>query len=292
MTELSSLKLLAEEYVASLSVKPTTARLYEWSLEKFFDHMESDGLKNFTTDAIRDFASHRLKTTSSATRNRDLRVIRSFCNWLEENEYLSNNPFRKLKRYEKQLPVLKRSRPQWSPDDFRAVLAMAGRSHPEWRLFALLTINGVARRRKLAKAKVNDVDLERGTIRVLDDKPNEERIVPLHPLVLKELREYIEKLEPGRTNLFSRTFHSNTWVGIVRRARVPHMTMDHLRGLTVSWLQSRGVPTATIAAIFGHAKTYEDHSLLTPVVTYRHDSETVDQDLIRQAVATLPLITW
>jgi len=183
-----------------------------------------------------------------------------------------------MRRTDRRLREPRRVRPVWTVEQFQTVLQYC--INEQWRLAVLLMLNGVARRRTIEAIRLDQIDLDAGTIHVRESKTGKERFAPLHPKVLTELCNYIAELPAGQSRLFTQTFRPETWKRICRRAGVPHITMHHLRTVMSTWLQRAGVPVEAVAAVLDHCN---------PDITKRWYSQCSADALRAEAVKRLPL---
>jgi integrase/recombinase XerC len=140
-----------------------------------------------------------------------------FYSWAVQDGRLKVDPTARIQR-----PKLRRKLPRPIPDkDLRKALANAD---PRMRCWLLLGALAGLRCQEIAGVAVEDVLEDAGQLRVVDAKGGTERMVPLHPEVLKALRELL----PPRGPVFRGTR------GRVTAGDVSHKTGDYLHGLGIT----------------------------------------------------------
>jgi site-specific recombinase XerD len=194
-------------------LEPTTIQWYKWSIRPFYKYLrykllESD-ITVLSTDNLRDFfVSQRLKGNSSKTILGMMEGLKSFCTFLVKRGYLQENPFRYLEK-----PKLARKLPDFlDEEEARELLQTCvnlkryykSRWHRNIAIIALFLFAGV-RKKELLNLKLQDVNLERGYIKV--SAKNKERLIPLNETVKDYIADYL-KVRPKRKgvdNLFVST---------------------------------------------------------------------------------------
>ncbi|GGF77540.1 tyrosine-type recombinase/integrase [Wenyingzhuangia marina] len=125
--------------------------------------------------------------------NRKLTALKSFYNYLQKIEMMAKNPLSS----QKSLKTAKKVIIPFSEREIEeSLLVTDERDTPFEQLrnklmIHLLYATGI-RQAELMSMKVQDIDFELGTIKVVG-KRNKERIIPLYTEVLKELKSYIKQ---------------------------------------------------------------------------------------------------
>ena len=170
-----------------------TLQSYEQDLQQFTAFCAArkcTRVTDFTLPNVRAFLAS--LSNNKYARNTTLRKIaslRSFANFLVENEQLPSNPF-------KLLPAPKRARvlPKFLTVDEtnRLIETAAGSEHFGARNRALLELlySCGMRRSELTGLKISDVDFFNGVVKVLG-KGNKERFIPITQTALQALRDYL-----------------------------------------------------------------------------------------------------
>ena len=170
-----------------------------------------------------------------------------------------------------------------SPDEVRALLkAIRGESSTALRDRALIavTYRGALRISEALALKPHDIDLDAGTLRILNGKGGRHRLVAIDGEAVALLRAWIERRRSlgigGRSPLFCTLKGTKLHASHVRRLLhrlsperrvVPH-TLRHSRA---SELAQEGVPLPVIQKILGHTHLsttarYLDHVSPTDVI--------------------------
>jgi integrase len=202
-------------------------------------------------------------------RNIMLRHLHAVLQWASKNKLTNENLAESVDYFKE----AKRIKVAWTVEQFRMVLSHCD---PETRMMALLCMNGVGRVGSVAKLTHKNIDLEAGTVTLVDEKTDSERTTPLHPMVHKELESYL----PGRTTLFHKPPRHEKWHKVCEAAGVPFMKFHDLRTCLSSWLQDAGVSSDIVADIFGHSSS---------ALTRKHYTAARSTDVKRTAIGKLEL---
>lgn len=123
--------------------------------------------------------------------NRKISTLRSFYNYLKRQQLVSTNPMAKIvgPKVPKRLPqYVDKDKISLVLDD-KPLLDMDYAAAREFLIISLLYHTGM-RRGELIGLKVSDIDFQSSVIKVLG-KGNKERLIPLSPIIVKELKEYL-----------------------------------------------------------------------------------------------------
>jgi len=193
---------LYEEFLSYLSVErncsPLTLSSYrsDWSvfLQALSELGVSVKLSAITRQVVREYVVWmRKRGLSPATVARRIHSLRSFWNYLWENDYTDTNPFRKLSlpKQVRQLPVY------LSEDECRSMIAGAGEQKSallrcrDTALLTFMLMTG-ARRSEVLSLRWADVDLMGKTVRFVAAKGHKTRVVPLAERPAAELSSWRE----------------------------------------------------------------------------------------------------
>lgn len=170
---------------------------------------------------------------SRKTINRRLSSLRGFFRWLESTGRIEADPMSVLKG-----PKLEKSLPRFIPHaDMERLLAVhQGKDDPvslRDRAFLEFLYACGARISEAAGLLVSKIDFVSSQARILG-KGSKERIVPLHPLALASMREYLEK---GRPELLGEKDHPAFFLSTRGNA----MSADALRRVFKATLVQAGV---------------------------------------------------
>lgn len=212
-----------------------------------------------TLDHLRSYIAlhtHRLKSSTTANR---VRVIKSFCKWLVEEDHLVRNPATKLKE-----PKLPQRVPKALPFDDLERVRDACQSPRERALVEVLFATG-CRAAELSTIRRDEVDWSRRAIIVMG-KGSKEREVYFGARAALRLRQYLDSRIDEHPNLFvterspvGPLLPRQIWWEVKRVARRaglgervwPHV-FRHTLGTT---LLNQGAPLVVVQQVLGHAKS-------------------------------------
>jgi len=272
VSERPTTEALVDEYIAYLTVErnlsPNTVAAYSGDLAAFVDWAAREQVHVLDADHRRlrrylaelDRARYARRTVA-----RRLAAIRSFYRYLVMRGYASGSPAAVLAT-----PKLPRQLPAVAPmqllntliesPDGTTPLGLRDRA-----ILELLYATGV-RVSELSGLDLDSIDLAGGTIRVMG-KGARERVVPMHPVAIRRLREYLAE---GRGKLASATPESALFLnrlgsrltaGGVRRMLDRHLTAmgaasqltpHDLRHSFATHLLEGGADLRTVQELLGH----------------------------------------
>jgi len=193
-------------------LEPNTVKWYQSGFKLFCKYLRYKVLATtidaLTTENLRNFlVSRRQQGNSPKTILNLLQSLKSFCTYLVKKGLLINNPFEGIEK-----PKLKRKLPEFlDEEEARELLKVCIDTKLYYKtarvrniaIVALFLFTGI-RRKELLNLKLNDLNLERGSIKV--SAKNKERLVPLNETVVDFLSSYL-KVRPERTvdNVFVST---------------------------------------------------------------------------------------
>ncbi len=248
---------------------PSTIQAYKLDLERglipFLCRRGKFRAEEVTIDDIRaylDFLAHE-KCNSVAARARKLAAIKSFFNYLVENEGLHANPAASIKT-----PKIPEKEPAYLTDDecIRLLETVASKARPEVRerdiAIILLFLHLGIRASELVRIKLTDVDLKVGQIK-LRRKGNKEQYLHVNGETRKAMRTYLARRPQAQNGTFfvgikggslERTFIYNMvrrylqMAGINKGKHGPHL----LRHTFCMRLHQKGVNPFVIKELAGH----------------------------------------
>lgn len=199
-------------------LEPTTVDWYKRAIKPFYKYLRHkvlvEEIEVLSTQILRDFfVNLRLRGNSPRTLLNTMQGMKSFCSFLVKREYLSSNPFDGLEK-----PKLPRRLPDFLDEEearelLQACIGLKREYKSKWyrdiAIIALFLFTGL-RKRELLHLRLQDVNFERGYIRVF--AKNKERMIPLNATVREYLLDYL-KVRPKRDkidNLFVSTNRSNS----------------------------------------------------------------------------------
>jgi site-specific recombinase XerD len=193
---------LYEEFLTYLAVErncsPLTIEAYQSDGRMFQRALSElggeDEVEMVTRQVLRQYVIWlRKRGLSPATVARRIHSLRSFWNYIWDNEYVAANPFRGLT-----LPKQSRKLPVYLSEDEcrRLIEATQRQSSPFLRCRDKALLNFVvftgARRSEVLNLRWLDLDLEGGTVRFVGAKGGKTRVVPLAEGASKELQSWRE----------------------------------------------------------------------------------------------------
>ncbi len=185
-------------------VSPITLYSYRLELEKFISYLQSNNISDFsslTTSNVREYIYH-----SKDTRNLSITsvgwliaVIKSFFNYLYEEDLITQNPTRKIHLPKKVSPIPK------VISKFEVNMMLAVMKHSPSRcqrnyirdklIISTLYYTGI-RRSELLALDWNDLNLNKHILTVRSGKGRKDRIIPIHPKLSKSLDLYLTQRLP------------------------------------------------------------------------------------------------
>lgn len=196
-----------------------------------------------------------LDDVAASTVRRHLAVVRAAYRYGIRHQLVGHDPTGDVR-----LPRL----PDWEPatyrnEELRAIYAAIG-SEREEVVFFLLAFAGL-RLCEASELSWAEVDFDRDQLKLVG-KGGKLRLVPLHPVLARVLREHQRRARPGRAHVIG-TIHDRrlahrTWIdtvgSLVRRAGVEVDGPSHAFRRTVATaMHEQGVRTAVIDRIMGWA---------------------------------------
>lgn len=260
---------------------PHTLTSYQNDLEAFFAAMEhtyaAANPADITTPMIRTWlATLKGDQMNARSINRKISCLKSFFKYLLKREAVVANPAQSIPslKISKHLPsfieadeVLQLLNPQYFTNDF------TGSLH---RLILLMLYHTGVRRNELLTLQRDDIDFANGTVKVLG-KGNKERVLPVAPVLLKELKDYLELVqangpqppcllvtEKGRP-LYPKYIYNVVNTHIKRVSTVQKKSPHTLRHTFATHLTNRGAQINAIKELLGH-------SSLAATQIYTHNS--------------------
>jgi len=174
-------------------------------LGHFLKPKNTADLNSITTTLLREylyFAKESRKLSQSSI-SKVIAIIKSFFNYLEEEEIISGNPTRKIK-----VPKKKNRIPAViSQAEFDMLISAIDFGPLHYRknfvrdklIISMLFYTGI-RRAELLALSWNDLNLDNSTLIVRNGKGNKDRIIPLHRALQPLIEEYLNIRLPLKNN--------------------------------------------------------------------------------------------
>lgn len=262
LTQLSTWREGIELYsvYSTLHHTPAVRRDVAYVLLHFGEHISNRAPHLVRRSEVESYQARLVSEGSSpANVNRHVRILRTYCRWLIDEEYLETNPTKRVR----ELRVIRRRRPSIPRGDIEVLLRhLDERGDRFYADLVRVIVNTGLRLGEAIHLKTEDVDFETRLLSIrcregFVTKDREERAIPLNEIALGILRRRKETATEGwlwregaKLPLISTLTH-----GIARRARaakVPGANWYQLRHSFATREAERMSP-AQLAAIMGHA---------------------------------------
>jgi len=243
---------LAEDMVIR-NMAPATIDAYTYHVRRFADFIEKP-LDQVTREDVRTFQLHLIEDRKLAysTFNQAVCALRFYYRHTQPVEWpVTAVPFGKRP---KKLPTV------LSRQEVDALIQCT--TNLKHRTFLMTLYAGGLRFAEAANLKIPDIDSGRMMIRVASGKGGKERLVPLSPRLLTELRAYwikykpTEFLFPGKpaTQPYADTTIRKAMKVAAEKAGIQRRVYPHvLRHSYATGLLEAGVDLLTISKLLGHA---------------------------------------
>lgn len=286
-SQAAKLDLWSEKFLEHLSsgrnYSPQTLRAYKEALEQFCSFKKNLSWQEATADDFRSYLLELMKREASrATIRLRFAALRSFFNYLIDQNYLANNVLKQVS-----LPKLKKSLPHFltapqvtellekPPEEKKTKQAPSWMAARDSAILELFYSSGL-RLSELVGLNVGDLDVLGETIRVLG-KGSRERIIPVGGVALEAISHYRHAANINEGALFlnkSRRRISGTaiWQMLKKQLRargLPTSLSPHaLRHSFATHLLDRGADLRSVQYLLGHA-SLSTTQIYTHVTTER-----------------------
>lgn len=236
-----------------------TERTYKFDIGHFMDYVNWMPLTKIDTNVIRLYLLHlEQKGNSKTTIDNNRRVLNTFFQWLEDEDYIRKNPCRKIKRIrEKQ--VIKKFFSELDMEKLRD----ACKNIRELALIDLLISSGV-RVGEVPTIKISEIDWNEGSF-IVTGKGDKQRMCYMTVRAKKHLQDYLkERSKKGIESdyLFCRMKAPYTKIGkaaiaktvktIGQRCGMEDIHIHGIRAYFATNLSDKGIPAQVIQALMGH----------------------------------------
>ena len=251
------------EYVQTLKNDKSehTIISYLGSIDSLFSFINVDNInaiEEISATDIRKYQTYLRKTLQASSVNAKIRPLKTFFNWMVENEYIEDNPFFTIKK----LKEAKKNKAYLTEYEIKSMFKSC-KDLEEQVIFATLLYTG-ARRSELVGMKTEDIDNNK--IKIVG-KGNKERFVYLPDNATSLIRQYLETKKHGSSTwLFPSSRGSNYTPEAIRlkvkrianRAgieedRVDDISCHTLRRTFITNLIDQNVNMAVIQNAAGHS---------------------------------------
>jgi len=209
-------------------------------------------VSNISSRHFAEYRNSRLKKVGADTVRRELTIFRH-CFEIARKEWevtMSKNPLHDIRFPAPGLPREERLSVVGTADLYREIEALRNKVIAS---VIVLAIETGMRRGELLSLRWKDVDLEKGTVRLLQTKNGRPRTVPLTPRAIEELSR-IEKIGDSVFHVSSNAVHL-CWNRIRVRAGLGGLRFHDLRHEAISRFFELGLSIPEVALISGHRDT-------------------------------------
>jgi len=254
------------------SRSPRNRRRVEEALRRFFERTGCRFACEVTPDVVHSYMERRRREVSARTVNLELAVLRAMFNWAVKNRMLDVNPVAGVSMIregeEKKLPRC------LSEEEVRRLLEAA--EGTVYRDIILVFLNTGMRRSEMGFLRWEDVDFERGVIRLRSHeerrlKTHQERVIPMNETTREILQRWRRKT--GRSKYVFATPRGKPRVNnisrevkrIAEKAGVKGVSPHVFRHTFASELVRKGEDISRVQELLGH-------STITTTQIYLHAS--------------------
>lgn len=232
-----------------------TLKAYKYDIEKFINSVNKDFI-NISTEDIRYYlACYQLKgDVSQVTIDNTRRYINTFFQWLEDEEYISKNPCKKIKKVKTKKKVKK----AFTFEEIEK-LKINCTTKREIALITVLLSTG-CRANEVTNIKLSDIT-PNGEIKITG-KGNKERMVFLNAESTIRINDYINSKKFKSKYLFSAEIKPYGKVGegviekivkkVGERAGIENVHPHRFRRTCATIAYKRGMPIEEIKKMLGH----------------------------------------
>lgn len=209
----------------------------------------------FTGRHIDDFAAGRLLGSRPATIRKHLSGLHRFFGWCVARGYIAENP---VDRITVALPAAApRLRPPVTDTDLARLIDAL--DTPDRKLAVWLAMTTGLDRRRLTGLCPRDLDwADGGTIRLIRPKTHRVITIPIHPALIRPLRERCDRTAPEAPllrGLARQDRHRDWWREARQKAGLPELWFRDLRAVAATRLQRQGGAALRDAQeLLGHAQ--------------------------------------
>lgn len=262
-------------------IAPATHTFYKNATDKFLDFLAEDSkreIAEITRDHITRFRNHEAKSLAAKTVNHDLKCLKMVFKAARRDGIIVEDPTEFVETLRQNIKS-ERRRPFTIPE-LKAIISVADE---EWQSMILFGLYTGQRLGDLAKLTWQNIDLQRGEIRLVTSKTGRHLIIPIAAPLRKHLESLTVSDVPdapihpkaftvmttnGRSGLLSnwfsdllaeagfrekKTHHKKgEGVGRGRKSSAGALSFHSLRHTAVSMMKDAGMPMAAVMELVGH----------------------------------------
>lgn len=278
-----------------------TMRAYKIDMKQFIFFLKERQLENtsvtaITKEILKEFVGQLQKRYASRTCRRKIACVKAFFNYLEFEDIISINPFRKIRiKLQEAKTLPKTMKKQEIKSQLRYVYWLISIAKTGYQKFFALRLAAIyelligtgIRIGELCKLKTSDIDIDNRNIRILG-KGGKERIVYLtSDVLITALVQYKEIAEKDgeKTEFFFRGCHqeyitedcARNWIKRIGQKTIEKRVTPHMfRHTFATALLEKGVDIRYIQELLGHS------SIKTTMI-YLHLENTSIRSAVEQA---------
>lgn len=289
------------------TVSPATAVTYKQAGESFIkflgENKAGDDIAMITREEVEAFRDDLSARRAPATANKLLKVLRMVFNDARDRSLIVDDPTEFVR------PVKKGASVKRHPFTVGEVHKVLEHCTGEWRSMVLIAFYTGQRLGDIARLRWDCFDLEKGTFQIETVKTRKKLSLPLHPDMLRELRELprpingnlhlhpetnaIVETQEGRVGTLSNQFarilvdaglresasHQRKGKGRDSKRGESTLSFHSLRATAASMLHEAGVAPSTVMELIGHDSAAVHQGYVS-----------VGGDALRQGIASLPSV--
>jgi site-specific recombinase XerD len=187
---------------------PITIYSYRIELKKFFDFLSSENISDLdliSTSTVRQYFYYARgkRGLCQSSISKIIATVKSYFNYLEEEEIIVKNPTRKI-RVPKKICRIPSVMSKYEVDliirsvDFAPSRCRKNKIRDKL-VISLLYYTGI-RKSELLNLNWTDINLSKNTLIVRNGKGGKDRLIPLHKEVIMLLDKYLDERLPLKTN--------------------------------------------------------------------------------------------
>lgn len=289
LQESMSLEEIFEEFTMYLQMKDYsefTVSAYRADFKIFLEYLDKmktpRSLDKLNSKKVRQFTVYlKMKDYTPTTIARKINFLRSFTKFCMNEDYLTENPMKKVEvpKKEKKVPIY------LSNDELERLLTAPAKLVEKTVLY-LFAFTGI-RRQELVNLNLEDIDLENNLLTVRKGKGNKDRVIPINQRLKDVLQSYLlhrPKVE-----------HNALIVGVYKGRMSPTAVHNIFqRNLTKSGIKKEGLSIHKLRHTFATLLLHNHVDLVTIQNLLGHQDLTTTQiyahtnmDRLRYAVDVL-----
>lgn len=234
-------------------------------LKNLVEYFGKRRIRSITFVDIEKYRNHRIGTKTKITKkdrsigdvHRSLALLRAVFTYAVQNEWLTRNPFSKGEGLISMAQEVGRERVLSTDEQRRLLQACQNKDRRHIYPLILTALDSGCRRSELLKLNWQDVDLDKGTLRVIatNAKTNRPRVIDLEPITIAELGRLAEKSGAmhGELVFGIKSNFTRAWNSALKEAEITEARFHDLRATAITHWLLRGMQVAFAMQRSGHA---------------------------------------